>query len=285
MVTDTKLGLALGGGGARGLAHIVVMEVLDELGLKVDAISGSSIGALLGMGYASGMSGRDLRAYALETFADRAAVAGKLWSLRPSSFQDWFNPRSYSVGQINPQKILQLFTPIETLPENLQDLRIPMSVVTTDYYGWHEVVHTEGTLSEVVGASIAIPMVFKPVRVAGRVMIDGNITNPLPFEHLTTDMDQVIAVDVVGGPNAGGPHAAGDDIPSGFESMLGANQIMMQAITREKLAQHKPPDVLLRPPINEFGVLDFLKASTILRVTEVEKDAMKRAIEERLGGR
>lgn len=273
MSNELKIGLALGGGGARGLGHIVVLEVLDELGVKVDAISGSSIGALLGMGYASGMSGRDLRSYALEKFADGPKVASQLWSLRPSTIQDWFNPKSYSLGQIDPRKVLSLFTPVDELPERLEDLDIPLTVVTTDYYGWKEAVFTEGNLGELVAASISIPMVFKPVRVDGRVMIDGNICNPLPFDCLPDDINRVIAVDVVGGPDP-----KGTDIPSGFESMLGANQIMMQAITNEKLDSQASPDVLIRPPINEFRVMDFLKTSTILRVCDTKRDDMKRQI-------
>jgi len=277
MTDRPKLGLALGGGGARGLGHIIVMEVLDELGVKVDAIAGSSIGALLGMGYASGMSGKELRSYVLETFSDRAKVISQLWSLRPSSLQDWFNPKSYTLGQIDPEKVLSLFTPVDAMPARLEDLATPLTVVTTDYYGWKETAHTQGNLREVVAASIAIPMIFKPVRVSGRVMIDGNITNPLPFDCLPHDIRRVIAVDVVGGPDP-----AGQDIPAGFESMLGANQIMMQAITRGKLASEPAPDILIRPPISAFNVMDFLKASTILRVCDATREDVKREISERI---
>lgn len=277
MERNLKIGLTLGGGGARGLGHIVVLEVLDELGVKVDAISGSSIGALLGMGYAAGMSGRELRSYTLEKFSDRAKVASQLWSLRPSSFQDWFNPKSYSLGQIDPEKILSLFTPVETFPERLEDLKIPLAVVATDYYGWRDAVFREGNLKEAVAASIAIPMVFRPVRVDGRVMIDGNISNPLPFDRLPDGMDRIIAVDVVGGPNP-----AGNEIPSGIESMFGANQIMMQAIIQAKLASNPPPDVLIRPPINAFRVMDFLKSSTILRLCDTMREEIKRKIAEAL---
>lgn len=277
MPDELKIGLALGGGGARGLGHIVVMEVLDELGVKVAGISGSSIGALLGMGYANGMSGKELRSYALEKFSDRSKVASQLWGLRPSNVQDWFNPKSYTLGQVDPQKVLSLFTPIDILPERLEDLAIPLSVVTTDYYGWKEAVFTEGNLRELVAASIAIPMVFKPVRIGERMMIDGNITNPLPFDCLADDINRIIAVDVVGGPN---PSAS--EIPSGFDSMLGANQIMMQAITNEKLESQAQPDILIRPPVNEFRVMDFLKTSTILRVCDKTRDDVKRQISDML---
>lgn len=274
---EPKIGLCLGGGGARGLGHIVVFEVLDELGLRVNAIAGSSIGALLGMGYAAGMSGRELRNYALETFSDRAHVLSQLWSLRPSSLQDWLNPKSYSLGQIDPQRILRLFTPIDDFPERIEDLPLPLTIVASDYYAWKDVAFHQGSLLEVVAASVSIPMIFKPVRVGDRIMVDGNVTNPLPVNHLPEYIDHIIAVDVVGGPDQ-----SGMEIPSGFESMLGANQIMMQAIIREKLQRQRPPDILIRPPINTFGVMDFLKASTILRMCDTARDDIKRQISDML---
>lgn len=277
MSGSEKIGLALGGGGARGMAHIIIFEVLDELGVKVDTIVGSSIGALLGMGYAAGMSGRDLRSNVLETFCDRAQVISKMWSLRPSSLQDWFNPKSYSLGQFDAQKVLSLFTPIDTFPKRLEDLDLPLKVVATDYFAWKETIYTEGDLNEIIAASVAIPMIFMPVQVNGRVMIDANITNPLPFDHLPQDIDRVIAVDVVGGPDH-----SGVKIPTGYESMFGANQIMMQAIIRGKLGQHTRPDVLIRPPVDEFGVMDFLKTSTILRQCDLERETYKRQIAEAL---
>lgn len=280
MTQDHKIGLSLGGGGARGLGHVVVLEVIDELGIKIQAMSGSSIGALIGMGYAAGLSGRELRAHVLEAFADRATVFSRIWSLRPSTLQSWFDPKTYVPGQINPTRVLELFTPIAALPERIEDLALPLSVVATDFYEWEEVVFRTGDLKETVAASIAIPFIFRPVKIGGRVLIDGNITNPLPFDRLPADIDTVIAVDVVGGPET-----EGSKIPNGYECMLGANQIMMQAITREKIARQRPPDVIIRPPINRFGVLDFLKASTILRLCDGARDDMKRSIEAALEAR
>ncbi|MEM8838256.1 MAG: patatin-like phospholipase family protein [Pseudomonadota bacterium] len=274
-----KVGLCLGGGGARGLSHIVVFEILDELGVKVAAISGSSIGALLGMGYAGGMSGREIRSYTLSKFSDSTQVLAQLWSLRPANIRDWFNPQSYSIGQIDPEKILSFYTPVDDLPERIEDLEIPLRVIATDYYAWRDIEFASGPLKPAVAASIAIPLVFKPMRVNGKVIIDGNITNPLPVDRLKKDgLDRVIAVDVVGGPLDDGT----TEIPTGIESILGANQIMMQELTRQKLNEFGEPDVLIRPPINRFGVLDFLKASTIVRVTDAIRDDIKREIAEAL---
>ena len=279
MSNELKIGLALGGGGARGMGHIVVMEVLDELGIKIDAIAGSSMGALLGMGYADGMSGKELRANALETLATKSKVARQLWGVSPSSLQEWFNPKSYSLAQFDPQKILSLFTPIDTLPERLEDLKIPLTVVLTDFYACKEAVFTEGNLKKLVGASIAIPFIFEPVRVEGRVMIDANMTHPLPFDCLPDTINRVIAVDAVGGPEP-----LGTKIPSAFECSMGANQIMMQAITKAKLANQKPPDILIKPPINEFQVMDFLKTKTILETCDGMRDDIKRQISGMLEG-
>ncbi len=229
-VNELKTGLVLGGGGARGIAHIVVLEILDEMGIKIDEIAASSIGSIIGMGYAAGMSGKELRHYALHTFSDRNHVLTQLWGLRPATLQDWFNPKSYSLGQVDPKKALSLFTPIDELPDNLEDLTIPLKIVATDFCGWREAIFQQGRLQDLVAASIAIPMVFKPVEMNGRIMIDGNFSNPLPFDILKQELNRVIAVDVVGGPNF-----KGEGMPSGFETMVGANQILMQTIINEKL--------------------------------------------------
>jgi len=156
----------------------------------------------------------------------------------------------------------------------IEDLETTISIVATDYYAGDDVVYRKGNLRRAVAASIAIPMVFKPVAIDGRILIDGNISNPLPFDQFVEKMDHMIAVDVVGGPDP-----TGNEIPSGFETMLGANQIMMQAITQEKLARLTPPDVLIKPPINSFGVMDFLKSSMILRLCDQKKEEIKKQID------
>lgn len=270
LVNEPSFGLALGGGGARGISHIHVIEALDELGIKPKIISGSSIGAIMGAAMASGMSGQDLREYCLELLSRKGGVvASKIWTLGTSSMSHPLG--GFRLGQFNLEKILPSLLP-SNLPENIENLRIPLKVLATDYYGQNEAVLVQGNLVSALAASAAIPAVFMPVRVNGRIMVDGGIYNPVPYEHLMDQCDIVIGVDVVGGPD-------GDDLsmPSRLESMVGTSQLMMKAAVDLKLKMIAP-HIYLLPPVNGIKVLDFLKITEILESTKGIKDDLKRAI-------
>ena len=181
MAVDKSIGLALGGGGARGIAHIIVLEVFDDLGLKPAAISGTSIGAIMGAAYAAGMSGQEIRERAVDFYSQRRAVLAKLWRARPVQFTDLIRGR-FLQTQFDAETVLESFVPgIEILPETFEGLKIPLKVVACDFYGWCETVLDTGPLRPAIAASIAIPSVFKPVPVHGRMQIDGGAFNPLPF--------------------------------------------------------------------------------------------------------
>ena len=271
-----RIGIALGAGGARGLAHVHVIEALDDLGLAPVAVTGSSIGAIVGAGVAAGMSGADIRMVLLETFRDSGAVLGKLWQLRPKSFGDLF---SGGLVQFDPETVLDLFLPA-AIPDSFEALRIPFGAVATDYYGLGEIVLSHGPLRRAIAASIAMPVVFRPVEIDGVTMIDGGAFNPLPFDRLPADVDLVIACDVVGGP----VRVDGRSYPGARDSIFGAAQILMHAVTAEKLRTRRP-DILVRPSVDHFRVLDFLKASAILKSTAGVKDEVKRAVEAALSAR
>ncbi|MGE6743452.1 patatin-like phospholipase family protein [Allorhizobium pseudoryzae] len=265
-----RVALALGGGGARGIAHIAVIEALDEMGIRPVAIAGSSIGAIFGAGMAAGMSGAEIRDFTLETLGNRGTVLNRLWSLGPASMRDMVG--GFRLGHFNLERILTAFLPPQ-IPARFEDLAIPLKVAVTDYYGQSEVILEEGDLAPAIAASAAIPGLFMPVRINGRIMVDGGIFNPIPYEHVAEGADIVIGVDVVGGPEGDGTHA-----PNRIESMFGASQLMMQACIALKLKLH-PPQLFLRPPVNRFGVLDFLKVREILSETEGVKDELKRGLE------
>lgn len=265
-----RVALSLGGGGARGIAHIAVIEALDEMGIRPVAIAGSSIGAIFGAGMAAGMSGAEIRAFTLETLGNRGAVLNRLWSLGPASMRDVVG--GFRLGHFNLERILTAFLPAK-IPARFEDLAIPLKVAATDYYGQAEAILEEGDLHTAIAASAAIPGLFMPVRIHGRIMVDGGIFNPIPYEHVADGADIVIGVDVVGGPEGDGTHA-----PNRIESMFGASQLMMQACIALKLKLH-PPHLFLRPPVSRFGVMDFLKVREILSETEMVKDELKRGLE------
>lgn len=262
--------VAFGAGGARGLSHIRVVEALDELGIRPVAIAGSSIGAIIGAGMAAGMAGHDIADYTIETVGSRNALFNRLWSLGPATMRDKLG--GFRFGHFNLERIIEAFMP-PGLPAGFSDLPIPLKVSATDYYGQGEVVLEEGDLRLAIAASAAIPGLFMPVWVNGRVMVDGGIFNPVPYEHLMDLADVVIGIDVVGAPEGDGTHA-----PNRIDSIFGASQLTMQAHIALKLKLN-PPHIFLKPAVNRFGLLDFLKAREILQAAEPVKDELKRAID------
>jgi len=279
-MADPRIGLVLGGGGARGIAHVPVIEALDELGVTPTAISGTSIGAIYGAGRAGGLTGAELRARTLESFGNRNAALGRLWTLRPKKIGALFTG-GWGLGQIPPEKILAAFVG-DAVPESFEACPIPLAVVATDFYGGTEAVFTSGDLRRAVAASIALPTLFRPVVVDGRVLVDGGIMNPVPVDVLPREVDLVVAVDVVSFPEP----ADGRSIPGAMEAIFGSTQLLMQQIAAAKFERRRP-DLLLRPPVNHVRVLDFLEAGKILATCEPLKDEVKRrlgrAIEAHIG--
>jgi NTE family protein len=264
-----RIGLALGGGAALGFAHIPVLEAFDELGIRPAMIAGTSMGAVIGAGYASGMSGADIRDHALSVFHSRSEFLARLWKLRPRRFSEV----TFGFGQYDLERILNAFMP-GTLAKDFGELRMPFLVVATDYYAGTQVVLGEGPLFPAIAASAAVPMLFKPIRIGGRIMIDGGITNPVPFD-LLANVDVVVAVDVMTEP-AGNP----ERMPGGIESLFGATSLVMRTVVLEKLRAGRRPEIFIRPPgLAGVNVLDFTRASRIITASEPVKDELKRKLE------
>lgn len=262
--------VAFGGGGARGLVHIHVIEALDELGIRPVAISGTSIGAIMGAAFASGMSGKDIEDYARGILMRRAEVMSRVWSMRPASFSQMVG--GFRVTQFSIERILQAFLPAE-VPETFGELKVPLQVTATDFYGHCETVFSEGELRFAIAASAALPAVFAPVVRNGHTYIDGGMCNPVPFDLLRGKADIVIAVDVVGSPEP-----VPGRKPGSVDLMFGASQLLMQSIIEHKV-ERCPPDIMLCPPVSGYRVLDFLKIDTLLAETAPVKDELKRDIE------
>ena len=266
-----SFGIAFGGGGARGLAHIHVIEALDELGIRPVTIAGSSIGAIMGAAMAAGMAGRDIHAYARSILTRRAEVAGRMWRARPASIAEAM-AGGLRFTQFNIQRILTVFLP-EQVPSSFEALGIPLKVTATDYYGHQGVIYSQGDLLTALAASAAIPAVFQPVRRDGLLLIDGGIYNPVPFDVIAGEADIIVAIDVVGAPVETGPRP-----PTSIDLMFGATQLMMQSIIAGKLRQSQP-HVRIRAPVSRFRALDFMKMEAVMAETVSIKDELKRAIE------
>lgn len=273
-MSDPKIGLALGGGSARGLAHIPMLEVFDELGLKPSIIAGSSIGALIGACYAGGMTAREIRERAEMLLANRLGAMRYIFGARKTRLADLLALRGLASLHVQGEKLVDLALP-DHLPVNIEDMPITFKVVTTNYDLMTEHVFESGPMLRAVAASIAIPGVILGPVIDGHIHVDGGITNPLPFDHARQGMDIVIAIDVTGRPRkpAGKHH-------SNMELAIGSLLIMFRQVANLKRAI-SPPDIYVES-LMDFSAGDFFKLPELLKAAEPAKDQLKRELEKQI---
>lgn len=264
-----RIGLTLGGGGARGLAHILVLEVFEELGLRPALISGTSIGALFGAAYASGLSPAYIRSLTEETLSARFDLIRQLFSARTPPLQKIFSVLPMRSALLDSDALLEFVLPKQMAPR-FDQLAIPMRIVATDLSAREAVVLASGDLRQAIAASIAIPVLFSPVVIDGRTMADGGIVNPLPYDVIADDVDLTVAIDVSGAASEAviGPK------PSMVSVLTQSVQILQKTIIRERL-RHVRPDVYIDVDLDEFGALQFHKVKTILETAAPLKDRLK----------
>ena len=260
--------LALGGGGARGLAHIAVIEALDEMGVKPSTIAGTSIGALIGAAYASGMRGKDIRHHVIGLAHDRAETVRRLMLARAGKLTDLLSGAFSQATQMDAEKFCAQFLP-DAIPEEFSALKISLIVIATDLHKRAETALSSGPLRPALAASMALPGLFRPVEMDGRILVDGGATNPLPFDRIAGRADVVVAVDVFGVPAA-----ERSDMPGAWESVFTTLLVMGSTIVAAKHAQAAPA-LVIRPNVAIFRTLDFYRATAIIRSAEAAKAEMK----------
>lgn len=274
-VKPEGVGLVLGAGGARGLAHIVVLEALDELGVKPLAIAGCSIGAVIGAAYAAGLSGKQLRAHTLGVLRNRAQFMSQLLRARVGRFSDLLSGLGANPVLIDGEKLLDLLWPTQ-VPDRFEQLQIPFTAVATDFHGRRDALFESGPLAPAVAGSMAIAGLVKPVSADGMYLVDGGVTNPLPYRALMGRASIIIACDVTMGPMV-----ASHVSPKPYQAMIGAGQILQTAIIAEML-KTDAPDIMLTPDVQGFNTLDFFRAVKILEAAEPLREELKRALAEKL---
>lgn len=265
--------LALGGGGARGLAHICVLEVFDELGIRPKVIAGTSIGALFGAAYASGLPGKLIRAMTEEALGRRIDIVRQLFSARSDPVQKLLNIFPLRSSLLKPEAILEMIYPSQVATD-FKSLGIPLRLVATDLGSRSAVVMSEGPLRQAVAASIAIPVIFQPVVINGRTLVDGGLVNPLPFDLVSNEADVTVAVDVSGAAS----EATVGHSPPALMVAAQSLQILEKSITREKL-KHTRPDVYVDVELDQFNALEFHRAKDILAAAEPIKEKLRRQLE------
>jgi NTE family protein len=266
-----RIGLALGGGGARGLAHIAMLEVFDELGVKPHRMAGTSMGALVGAAYASGLSAAEIREHAEVVLSNRVKLARRLLSRSDASLAALISFQAFGPLMVNGLRLTQLFFP-HGVPERIEQTVIDFTVSATDYYDRKEVVLHKGPMRELVAASIAIPGLIAAPRINDRMIIDGAMVNPVPIDHVRKHVDITIAIDVTGGPMPGRRRG-----PSNTELIFGATQIMQRQISTLR-RKEDPPDIAIEPSVDRFRVFDFFKIRDILAAAQPAKERLKRQL-------
>lgn len=280
----TKIGLALGSGGAKGVAHIPVLKTIDELGLNVSKVTGTSVGAVMAVLYASGLSGRDIEILYQQLFQQEVNFWRKLISRENSDVIKWYNLLAPGFGGNNG--LIQIndmldFVVNATGVKNLEDLKIPVNIVAADFWERKSVVFDSGDIKTALNASVALPGLFAPVRRGSQILVDGGAVNPVPFDLLQGHCDISIAVNVLGQKI---PNGESGIMPSLFESLFNTFQIMEESIVREKMRVYKP-DIYLKPDITGVRVLDFHKYDMIYQQAEPIIEQLKSALAILLEGR
>lgn len=260
-----KIGLALGGGAARGLAHIGVLKVMEEAGIRPDAIAGTSIGAVIGAAYASGKSAREIE----------EIVLGLNWSKRALLFWDVTVPRT---GLLRGKRIENFLK--RTIGEiEFSDLKLPFACVATDLMSGEEVVMDSGPVVEALRASIAIPAIFTPLERDGRLLVDGGLRHPVPT-HVVRRLgaDFVIAVNVE--PDA--RRMAKIPIEKRRSGMPNIFDVIMQAVSivsyQRVRGSLRRADLAIEPHTEDIGFGDFQKAREFIsRGEEAARAALEKA--------
>jgi NTE family protein len=225
-----KIGLALGGGAARGFAHIGVIQVLEEAGIAPDFVVGTSAGSLVATLYASGKNGNEL-----------AALAD---SMDESAFTDWSFPGR---GLIRGEALAR-YVRDSTAGRLIEQLRLPLGIVATDLDTGQPVLFQRGDPGIAVRASSAVPAVFQPVRIGAREYVDGGLVSPVPVRFARQmGAELVIAVDISAVPE-GSP--TGDPL----RMLLQTFAIMGSSINHFELRE---ADVVIRPRLVGMSGADF----------------------------
>lgn len=244
------LGLALGSGSARGLAHIGVLKVFEREGLRIDTIAGTSIGALIGGAYAAGVTPAEMERLAISV--DFKVLVSLADVARPTT------------ALVNGQRVEEFIRDVVD-DQTFADVRIPFSCVAVDVNGERQAVLSEGDLASAIRASLSTPVIFAPVLRDGMLLVDGAVLNPVPVDVVRADgADRVIAVTNLGLPIGKTPHFSNDVDAEGIETGRiedkgFANVIYSRVFT---------------------GVMDRLRSPSIYQLAVGSVDLMQRGLSE-----
>lgn len=280
---DLKVGVVLSGGGAKGLAHIGALKVIQDAGIRVDYVAGTSMGAIVGSLFAAGYTPKQLDSIfrqtnfnnliqddlprGVKTFYEKEEAQRYALTLPFKNFNLSF-PSGLSQGQNIYNLISQLTVNVSDV-QDFSKLPIPFFCIGTDIESGKEVMLDHGSLAQAVSASGAIPSLFSPVKIGDRFIIDGGVTNNYPIEELMKkDVDFIIGVDV-------------QDTLAGRENLQSAFEILTQInnfrTINDMEGKRKLTDLYIKPDISHFTILSFVAGRKIIK--EGEKAAEEKRTE------
>lgn len=247
---NIKIGIALGSGGARGIAHISFLKAIDELGMKPHMISGCSIGSLIGALYCAGSKPEDIEKYFLNL---KIRDVNALTDLT-------VNKSGFVKGD---KAIKELSKRIKC--RNFKDLKIPLKIVATDFYDGKSIIFEKGDILKAVRASSSIPGIFVPVEYKKKILIDGGIVNPVPYDLLLEECDYVIAINVTEGTfsNKRYENKRKKEMPTVHDLFFNTYEIVQLNIIN-KMLEASPPDIYVKPNVSKFNMMEFTRAKEIL---------------------
>jgi NTE family protein len=254
-----RVGLVLGGGAARGIAHVGVLQALEENGIYPAVIAGTSVGAMVGGLYAAGVSSMRLATIV------RDLKWLDLVSVRLPAV-NWSDPaRTIPMGMVDLDKLMEWIDQVVGSPVTIQQLNLPFAAVATDLLSGEIVVMNEGSLAEAIRASCSVPGVFTPYHRNGRLLVDGVVVNNLPVS-VAQDLgaDYVIAVDLL--PLLG-------DAQAEPRNVVELSMTALFMLARATQIEQELADILIVPEITHVNLAD-------LSAGEVLLEAGRRAAEE-----
>lgn len=272
---SVKVGLVLSGGGAKGLAHIGALKVIEEAGVKIDYIGGTSMGAIIGALYASGYSANELDSIfksvdvslliqdnlprGAKTFYDKEDAERYALSLPFNNFKVSF-PSAISSGQNIYNLLVKLLYHVKDT-KDFNKLPIPFFSIATDVETGQEILLNKGYLPEAIMASGTFPSLFEPAEIDNKILIDGGVVNNYPIKKLKKlGADIIIGIDVQDGL------ANRDKLSSGTEVLL---QINNYRTVNDMKSKAKLTDVLIKPSIEKYSIIDFALGKEIIESGEV----------------
>lgn len=272
-ISQRLVGLALSSGNARGMAHVGVLKVLEEEGIPIDMLAGTSAGSVFAAMYAAGRSVEDMIAFAVNVQKQYNFFTG---------FQYWDFRLPPGAGLIKGNVVLN-YLRRWLLDKTFDELNIPLYIVATDLISGEEIVFDRGPVAEAVRASMSVIGVFEPAQVAGRFLIDGGSVNPVPTQLLADKGISIILASNVIPSLEDRIHRRElkreGKLPNVIGIVTGAMEIMESEIIKSRMG---PVDILIQPDIARYGTMEYDKAAEIIKRGEEAARSQISAIRQRL---